>query len=90
MIGWTIVDRAMLPAGGPLRSGAETRLPAPNAAVAAILFQIAAASAPLTVERAVKISRLDHDDAGDFLDRMVMDGWLIKAVDGLNYLGCGR
>lgn len=90
MIGWTVVEPADLPPGGPLRVGSEARLPPPNAAVATIVFRIAAAAAPLTVDRASRIARLDPDEAADFLDQMVMEGELIRDIDGRRYIGCPR
>lgn len=70
--------------------GPEAQLPPPNASVAAIIFRVAAAAAPLTVGRASRISRLDPDETADFLDQMVMEGELIKDVDGRRYIGCPR
>lgn len=90
MIGWTLVTRADLPPGGPLRSGAEAQLAPASRSVATILFRLAAEAAPLTVPRAQRIARLTADEAEDLLDRLVMEGDLVVSEEPGYYLRSGR
>lgn len=66
-----------------LKSAAELAAALPTARIetARLLFKVAAATRPLTVERAKAITRLGGDDFEDILDDLVVSGDLILTAE---------